>query len=158
MPSTYSQIATNTLGSTATSVTFSSIPQTYTNLVVIFNGTGVSGDTLYYQYNNNTSAIYSDTYMFADGTAGSGRHTNQGAIFGTGVNSTNTTNIIHIAQYANTTTFKTSLLRGGANGTAAAAAFVGLWRSTDAINSIKLNLNVGFAAGSVFSLYGIKGA
>jgi hypothetical protein len=158
MPKTYEPIATQTLVSSATSVTFSSIPSTYTDLIIIFSGTAVSGDTMYYHFNNDTSAIYSDTYIFGDGTAGTGRHTNQGAIFGAGINTTQSHQILHIMNYANTTTFKTTLLRGNGSGTAATVEFVGLSRSTSAITSIKLNLNANFASGSTFTLYGIKAA
>jgi len=49
MPSTYTPIATNTLASVSTGVTFSSIPSTYTDLVLVINyrldgtGTGAAG-------------------------------------------------------------------------------------------------------------------
>jgi hypothetical protein len=156
MTVTYDKIATTTLGSSATSTTFSSIPSTYTDLVVVFQGTGVSGDTLYYQFNNDTGTNYSDTYLFGDGNTGSGRHTNISGIFGAGVNTSQCMQIINIMNYSNTTTNKTTLLRGNANGIGAAVAFAGLWRSTSAITSIKLSLNSNFAAGSTFTIYGIK--
>ena len=157
MASTYEKIATTTLGSAASSVTFSSISSTYTDLVIIFSGTGNS-DTLYYRFNNDSGANYSDTYMFGDGTAGSGRHSNQGQLFGAGINTSQCMQIIHIMNYANTTTNKTTLLRGNGNGIGATVAFVGLWRNTAAINSIQLFLNANFLSGSTFTLYGIKAA
>ena len=152
---TYVALQTQTLASSASSVTFSSIPSTYTDLVLVFNGSGVSADTLYYQYNADTASNYSDTYLYGDGSAGSGRHTSQGQIFGAGVNGTNGMQIIHIMNYANTNTYKTSLLRGNANGTGGTIAFVGLWRSTSAINSVKLSLGASFTSGSTFTLYGV---
>ena len=155
MPSTYEKIATTTLGSSATSTTFSSISGAYTDLVLVFQGTGVSGGTLTYQFNGDTSALYSDTYMYSDGSAGSGRHQDQIQIFGAGINTSRCMQIINIMNYANTTTNKVTLLRGNANGIGATVAFVGLWRSNDAITSIKLNLSSSFASGSTFTLYGI---
>ena len=156
MPQTYTNIATQTLGSAAGSVTFSSIPSTYTDLVLIISGTAVSSDTMTYQFNNDTGTNYSDTYLFGDGTAGSGRHTSSGAIFGAGINTTPSHQILNIMNYSNTTTRKTTLLRGNASGTGAAVAFVGLWRNTAAITSIKLSIGSNFATGSIFTLYGIK--
>jgi hypothetical protein len=155
MTATYEKIATTTLGSSATSTTFSSITGTYTDLVLVFQGTGVSGGTITYQFNGDTAANYSDTYMFSDGSASSGLHTSQSAIFGAGINTSQCMQIINIMNYSNTTTYKTTLLRGNANGVGAAVAFVGLWRNTAAITSITLNLSTSFASGSTFTLYGI---
>jgi hypothetical protein len=93
--------------------------------------------------------------MYADGSTGSGRHIDQIEIFGAGINTSQCMQIINIMNYANTTTKKTTLLRGSANGVGATVAFAGLWRSNDAITSIKLNLSSSFASGSTFTLYGI---
>jgi hypothetical protein len=158
MAVTYTPIANTTLTSAAASYTFSSIPSTYTDLVLVFSGTAVSSDTMYYQFNNDTTALYSDTYMFGDGTAGSGRHANYGYILAGGINTTQSHQVINIMNYANTTTNKTTLLRGNASGVAATVAFVGMWRSTAAITSIKLSIAATFATGSTFTLYGIKAA
>lgn len=153
--STYSPIASQTVASATTSITFDNIPQNFTDLVLVFKGSGSSGSTLTYQFNNDASSIYSDTYIYADGSAGSGRHTNQGVIFGAGINTSQSTQVIQFMNYANSTTFKTTLLRGTANGTGASVGFVGLWRSTSSIYSIKLSLSSNFASGSTFDLYGI---
>jgi hypothetical protein len=42
MAATYTPIASITLGATATSVTFSSIPSTYTDLILVMNGSSTS--------------------------------------------------------------------------------------------------------------------
>jgi len=54
--STYTPIATQTLSSAVTSVTFSSIPQTYTDLILVMNVTNSSA-TVYkaLQFNTDTS-------------------------------------------------------------------------------------------------------
>jgi hypothetical protein len=111
---------------------------------------------LYYQFNNDTTALYSDTYLFGDGSAGSGRHSSQSGIFGGGVNTTKSQQIINIMNYANTTTNKYTLLRANAVGIGATSSFAGMWRSTAAITSIQLKIGATFAIGSTFSLYGIK--
>ena len=75
MPTTYEPIATTTLGSAAASITFSSIPATYTDLRVVFNGTVTEvGETLYYRFNSDGASNYSITQVYgASGTAASRR-------------------------------------------------------------------------------------
>jgi hypothetical protein len=65
--------------------------------------------------------------------------------------------IVNFMNYSNTTTFKTIINRGN-EASATTIAFVNLWRSTSAINSINIEQPGGgnFAAGSTFTLYGIK--
>ena len=161
--STYSPIATTTLGSAAASYTFSSIAGTYTDLVVIFNGAITAGpDDLRIQFNGDTASNYSDTLLRGDGSATlSGRESNvtnisYNAYIGTGDGST--VGIFNIMNYSNTTTYKTVLSRGSL-----AASFVnatvGLWRSTAAITSVKMIAGSStFKVGSTFTLYGILSA
>lgn len=164
--STYSQIATQTLGSTASSVTFSSIPQTYTNLVVVMAviPAATVGYAPWFQFNGDTATNYSFTWLQGDGSsATSGRQTSQTKGFtGWSIGLTGASNsIANIQNYSNTTTNKTYIDRinettGSYPG---AGATVGLWRNTAAINSIKIgNDGGGFASGSTFTLYGIRGA
>jgi hypothetical protein len=167
MPSTYDKIATTTLGSAATSYTFSSIPGTYTDLVLIANtivssGTGAE---LSIRFNGDTTTNYSNTYLLGDGsTTLSGRGANYnyadcGYLSSNGGNSN--TRILHIQNYANTTTFKTIISRAsGVNG-AQVTAYANLWRKTpEAINSITIfsASSLTYATGSIFTLYGIKAA
>jgi hypothetical protein len=167
---TYVAIATNTLSSAGT-VTFSSIPTTYTDLVLVINNavsiaTNTPGACI--SFNSDTATNYSSTHLEGNGTSGSSsRQTNQNNInagYNIGLSSSSTqpaTIIINIMNYANTTTYKTVLSRntqtaGTAPGT---GATVGLWRSTAAINSIAITAQTGnFASGTVFSLYGIAAA
>lgn len=162
MAATYDPIATQTLGSSATSVTFSSIPSTYTDLVLVYSAqnNASSANVTTMRFNGDTGTNYSDTYMYGNGTsAATGRDTNQsvmsaGDIPGT-TGSTWSANIINVMNYSNTTTNKTAIMRHNTNGVTVAS--VGLWRSTSAINSITLIANT-FSAGSTFSLFGIKAA
>jgi hypothetical protein len=160
MPATYDPIATQTLSSAAASVTFSSIPATYTDLVLVFNGTSLAASYLSLQYNSDTGNNYSVTLMRGDGTtASSTRYSSIDQIYASITNTLQTTisNVFfQIQNYSNSTTFKTSLSRANQS-TNATEAGVGLWRSTAAINAIKiLSPNANFATGSVFTLYGIK--
>jgi len=169
MASTYTPIATTTLGSAAASYTFSSIPSTYTDLVLVFNGgTTSNGPSMLIRVNGDTGSNYSDTAL--DGTGSSAistRHSN-----GTYINVTNDigiagtlgaqTSIIHFQNYANTTTYKTVLVRANnatSSGYPGVSAVVGMWRSTSAINSITLTTaSTTFLAGSTFTLWGILNA
>ena len=158
---TYVAIATNTLGSNAAEVTFSSIPGTYTDLVLVINAiTSTASEYMSINLNSDTGSNYSRTRLSGNGTtASSGRGSNEtvgyiGAeTYGTNALKFNT--VVHFMNYANTTTYKTFLSRAN-HIDLAAEAIVGLWRSTSAITTIKVNSN--FATGSTFSLYGIAAA
>jgi len=78
MPSTYTPIATTTLGSAASSVTFSSISGAYTDLVLVGAGTLASNLYLNVKFNNDTGSNYSRTELYGDGSsAASYRESNQ---------------------------------------------------------------------------------
>jgi hypothetical protein len=161
MPKTYTPIATQKLTTSAASITFSSVPATYTDLVIVSQPIyTTSGCQYYVQYNSDTANNYSDTVLYGNGTAAaSGRDTNYFAHFGN-ISSPNSTaevqlQNINIMNYSNTTTFKTTIIRASepAQGV---GAYVGLWRSTAAINSIKIYPSTStFAAGTIMTLYGI---
>ena len=165
MPSTYTPIATTTLGSAASSVTFSSISGTYTDLILVMNvGGSVSGNAMNMTFNSDTSTNYSDTGLWGTGSsAASGRHsnaTNAALSIGVGVSTSasDTQTIVQIQNYSNSTTYKTVLIRAN-NASDGVDATVGLWRNTNAITSIDIGLNTGnFATGSTFTLYGIVAA
>jgi hypothetical protein len=162
--STYTPIATTTLGSTAASYTFSSIPSTYTDLILVVRAALNAAGDIYVQFNGDTATNYSITTLYGTGSAaGSTRFSSQTqaliAYYGN-LTSTlgNTNQIMQVQNYANSTTYKTFLSRGN-NAGSGLDANVGLWRSTSAINSIKLNNSAStFSVGSTFTLYGIAAA
>ncbi len=166
MPSTYTPIATTTFSSTATSHTFSSIPSTYTDLIVVMGviPAATVGYAPWFQFNGDTGSNYSFTWLQGDGSsATSGRQTSQTKGFtGWSIGLSGSSNVIaSIQNYSNTTTFKTYIdrINETAGSYPGAGATVGLWRSTAAINSIKIGTDGGgFASGSTFTLYGIKAA
>lgn len=164
MSRTYEPIASTTLTAGTASVTFSSIPQTYTDLVLIVNAKSVDAvDNLDAKVGNGTvdsGSNYSRTYFTGDGSgAASGRASNQSFArftYSGYSSSTQTGNqIIHFMNYSNTTTYKTMLNRAN-NAGYNVEALVNLWRSTSAINIITLNGGSNFQSGSTFVLYGIK--
>lgn len=163
MPATYEPIATTTLSAGTASVTFSSIPATYTDLVLVMRGTAasLSTDSIDMQFNGDTGANYSYTVLSGNGsTATSGRGTTTTMIAGALITSSEqVNNIWNILNYSNTTTRKSVLIRGNIPGALVRTA-VGSWRSTSAINAIKLYCDTAqnFATGCTFTLYGIKAA
>lgn len=172
--STYTPIATTTTTASQVSYTFSSIPSTYTDLILIVSGFGatVDGNVFVCQVGNgsaDTGTNYSSTRLSGNGTsASSGRRTSVNRAFlsdGSGFPNSSSQISNYIAQfmnYSNTTTYKTILSRANvASGTyPGTEAAVNLWRSTSAIDTIKVfpDPSETFAAGCVLTLYGIASA
>ena len=68
--STNTPIATQALTSAASSVTFSSIPQGYTDLVVVCSVKGAVNGSLWMYFNGDTGNNYSGTQLYANTGAG----------------------------------------------------------------------------------------
>lgn len=164
MASTYTPIATVNGTGLSGQITFSSIPSTYTDLVLIANAQSSSGARqMYLTFNSDTGSNYSRTILYGTGSAaGSARNSNTSQTYLDYYGIVEATNpcihISNIMNYSNTTTYKTMLTR--ANDSASGVdAICHLWRSTSAINRIDIYLDaVSFATGSTFTLYGIKAA
>ena len=166
MPATYEPIATTTLGSAAASITFSSIPATYTDLRLVFVGTTTTGGSGYCRFNSDSGSNYSATYLRGDGsTASSARSSNYDRVpFGDGDYGISTSvpelDTIDIFSYAGSTN-KTCLvtISPDKNGSGTLGRTVSLWRNTAAITSITLtNGGTNWATGTTATLYGIKNA
>jgi hypothetical protein len=164
LPSTMTPIATATIsGSSTASFTFSSLPQGYTDLIVIKDGSQTGGSNTGLRYNGDSGSNYSATYVYGTGSAaGSGRDTSTTQMIFDYVPTTGNRTIskIQILNYSNTTTYKTMLWRRD-DVVNATQAGVGLWRSTAAITSLTFVQTVGssyFSDGTTFTLYGIKAA
>lgn len=165
MTVTYEKMATTTLGSSQATVTFSSISSAYTDLVIVLN-TLTSVDIVYtrIKFNSDSAANYSSTYLEGSGSvANSNSYSNNNYIqfsyWNAGAGANPETTILNIMNYSNSTTNKTALLRynGVGGGASGVTSTVGLWRNTNAINTIEFSLGSGtFDSGSIFTLYGIK--
>ena len=153
---TYVELATTTASASAGPITFTSIPATYTDLVLVVSGTQATSGTVRIQFNNDTASNYSRTDLYGDGTsAASYRESNQTYINFISLQTTQSSSISHILNYANTTTHKTMLTRYNTPSGGVVAAGVTLWRKTpEAIHTITLT-NTSNVTGT-FSLYGIK--
>ena len=164
MPTTYEPIQTYTLGSAVADITFSSIPATYTDLRLVFVGqTQSSAQTVYLQYNADTGFNYSNTVISGNGSnAASYRNTGNNNIEGASraripISPNWGLYTFDIFSYAGSTN-KTCLItaNGDANGSGGVDYNVGLWRSTSAINSVKIYNTNNWAIGTTATLYGIK--
>jgi len=165
---TYELISSQTVsnGTTAT-ISFTSIPSTYTDIVLMFNGGGESGGgNVQVKVNNDTGATYSFTLFRGSGSAASGdRESNFSGYFRWGAYATpssgvySTFDVAHFMDYSNTTTYKTVVMRAN-NAQGGCDATVGLWQSTSAINRLDITLPSPsyFKNGSTFRLYGIASA
>jgi len=162
--STEVAIASQTLSSSASSISFTSIPSTYTDIRIVLSVIGATANCYpAIQFNGDTGSNYSYTLVRGNGSAtASIRATNsvRGFILtssddiSTSFPSLSTTDIFSYAG----STFKTLLSRGSndKNGSGEVTSWVNLWRSTAAINRIDLiGHNANFAAGTTATLYGI---
>jgi hypothetical protein len=165
MPTTYEPIATTTLGSAAATITFSSIPATYTDLrlVIVATATTAAPD-IQLQFNGVTTTTYSRTSLIGTGSSAiSNQASSQSYILldYTGLSTTVPSLYeIDVFSYAGSTN-KTLLAKTAEdrNGSGDIFTTVGLWRSTAAITSINLFLSAyNFATGTTATLYGIKNA
>jgi hypothetical protein len=158
---TYVPIFTQTLGSAAPSVTFNSIPQGYTDLVLITNGTVATtenGNLIV--LNGDTASNYSVTNIYGvnASTSGSNQQSSQTYLQIGRTSNSQSISIVHFMNYSNATTYKTVIGRGN-DYPYFRMATVGLWRSTAAITSMAIsNGNGNFLTGSTFTLYGIAAA
>jgi hypothetical protein len=164
MPSTYEPIATATVAVATGSITFSSIPATYTDLRLVLTLSSTSGATSRFRFNGDTAANYSQTILQGDGTtAGTGRFTSNTFSYISNTTTSITSPFfaaLDIFSYAGST-FKTTLnsLSNDNNGSGSVEQYVSLWRSTSAITSIEVyRSSTLFSIGSTATLYGIKNA
>jgi hypothetical protein len=162
--SSYIPIASQTLGSSASSVTFSSIPttlggKTLRDLVlvanVIPNGSAV-GYSL--RFNGDSTSSYFSVIAEGNGSSASS-NTYPATTFEdiynvAGVGPGPSIRITQVFDYSQTSKHKSILSRVNNPGSAVAMA-AGRYAKTDAITSVVLLTDA--AAGTTFSLYGIEG-
>lgn len=168
MPSTYDLIAS--VSPTTTAFAITSIPQTYTDLVLLVNARVTSTSDITAMQPNGIGSGYSGTYYEGRGnTVGSGTAEisfRMGYIPGTNQNNMWSADIVHIFNYANTNVFKTVLSTSrfppnpGSLQDFQMQLKAGLLESTAAITSLTIGTANGstFASGTIYSLYGIKKA
>jgi hypothetical protein len=169
----YESIATTTLGSTTGTITFSSIPATYTHLQIRIMSRSTrsqTGDYIAMQFNADTGSNYAYHGIGGDGSAATafGFATQtfmdvERAAAATATASVFGVSVVDILDYANTNKYKTMRSLGGFDNNGSGEIYLtsGLWQNSNAITSITLKAQGGtssFVQYSSFALYGIKGA
>jgi hypothetical protein len=156
---TYTPLATVTLASSAASVTFSSIPATYRDLILVTalqQNTTSDRQAVIRPNNDSVNAFL----VYMDGSGGgtnSSTDTKISLYFATGAPANSpVTSIAQIMDYAQTNKHKTFLIRAGSSYNPTSAYAV-RWASTSAITSLVIPATTGgnFSAGSTFNLYGV---
>lgn len=165
--STYTPIATTTLSSATNLVGFSSIPSTYTDLIIVCNAGVATLQDMYFRINGDGGANYSWTHIYGTGSStGSTTSTGNAAGMADYYGAPNLTvgsssQIIQFMNYSNSTAYKSILTRSG-RADSGVDITANLWKSNATINAIEFripgNASINFLTGSTFTLYGITAA
>jgi len=158
----YTVTGSNLLGTTG--VTFTSIPSTYTDLILVQDISLTAPAIVCIRVGNgsiDTGSNYSQTALSGNGSAASSSRTTSQTIWRSDLAHSTTGKGLytsHIMDYSNATTNKTTIQRYNNVTYGALEAIVGLWRSTSAINTIQCLLDRAeyYSVGSTFKLYGIQ--
>jgi hypothetical protein len=172
MPLTYEPIATTTLGTSTNTITFSSIPSTYTDLVCVLVPitSGASSYVTGLRFNGDTGSNYTWNYIVGNGASvtadaswsAGGTSSVIRAVASGGISSTPSLIIYNVSSYANS--FNKPVLVSTStdrNGSGDSYRAVGVWQNTAAINSITFVVTSGginFVSGTIATIYGIKAA
>ena len=153
---TYTALANVTIGSNTTSITFSSIPQTYRDLILVCQVQSASSQGADYLYFNSdtTQANYSWLRVQWDGSSPSQATGSDASVGDISASSPNTV-IMNIFDYSATDKHKTFLTRSNnaGNGTTALA---NRWANTAAVTSVQvIGESQNIRTGSTISLYGV---
>lgn len=167
----YESIATTTLGSSTSTITFSSIPATYTHLQLRWlarSDRAAAQDFVDIRLNSDTGANYAAHLLYGDGATATSTayvsNTNVGVIFMPGSTATASVfgvGVMDILDYTNTNKYTTTRILGGAdiNGSGRIVLGSGVWMNTAAVTTLTIitdNAST-FSQYSKFALYGIKG-
>lgn len=163
----YESIATVTLGSSASSITLSSIPSGYKHLQirgVASNayGSGNSNVSVYANGDTTTSNYYSH-YLYGAGSGSGGSASTANSLYtfkASGSSTYPSIFVLDLLDYLDTNKYKTfrTLSAFDANGSGLVAFTSALWKNTAAVTSLQFVAQDGnWNAGSTFALYGIKG-
>ena len=167
----YDSIATASGTGSSGTITFNSIPSTYTHLqirAIARDDRGAALNNCYMRLNSATTG-YSTHYLVGNGSTASADNWINADYIDVGINTGASATsgimsafVIDILDYANTNKYKTTRQLSGSdqNGSGSIRFQSGLWQSTNAITSITLHANTSwnFTSTTQFALYGIKGA
>jgi hypothetical protein len=163
MPTTYEPIATYTISGTSTAtIAFNSIPQTYTDLVLVTNvkTTNNNNGNGWITFNSDTGTNYSQTRFYAfNNSLGTDKQTNGNYInLNQGGYNNGLLTYTSIMQYKNTNISKSVMVRINNIAQSVGINFA-CWRNNSAITRIDFSIHEGYInPNSTLTLYGIKGA
>ena len=161
-------IAYAVITSNGSNPSFQNIPQGYQDLMIVTSGntnaTGISTTNDAWQINNDGSALYSSTWLYGNGATATSTKFTGSSFLDTGYVSSQGqlaipgSQVVHILNYANTSSYKTVLSRSAAdqNGSGYSSVVVSLYRSTSAVTRLDIYGNSGWTIGSIITLYGIR--
>lgn len=149
-------LATITLQAAAADVTFSNIPNSYRDLIIVTNNLGTANATGgILRLNSDATTSYSRVFMFGTGSTashGSGSATYADIFF---PRTTVGVSTFYISDYSQTNKHKHIFNRTDATDYVTWSA-IARWASTSAVNTIYLAPDSGqWAAGATFALYGV---
>lgn len=171
MAATWTPIATNTLSSNVTSLIFTGITGSYTNLVLVCNFASLSGGygcAIAVNETSLTGYTYVTQYLMGPGSGtgyGYGTGSNSQAAWGVmyngaGSSDFDATCITYLPFYSNASYNKSINWRAGSGNYYEVTSGYGAKNATAAISSIRIapdswNTRTSFATGSTFTLYGV---
>jgi hypothetical protein len=156
-------IESKTLGTAAASIEFTSIPQTFTDLVVVCSLRGdqnANNGFTNIGFNSSTSN-FSTRFLQGDGSGAASSTGTRGIAYLSNAFYTSNTfdsTTVYIPNYTGSTNKSFSADSVVENNATSGWQFLvaGLWSNTAAITSIQITPNTGnFIAGSIISLYGV---
>lgn len=161
MPATYDAIATTQLTSNSSTITFSSISQSFTDLRVVLNTAGTGGAVCNVTFNGATSG-YSWTQMISAGGLISASRVLSASnirIDGGSFDPNRSVTILDINNYSGTSFYKNAIwsLANNANssGSGTVTQGIGRWNSTAGISTITFTTTDTFVTGTNATIYGI---
>lgn len=160
VPPSFESISTVSVGSGgATSVTFNSIPQTYTHLQIRgFITDAATGQNFYMVFNNNAGT--KGHRIFGDGSTATSDYYNDSPVVTAASNTGNMGFVTDLLDYTNTNKTKVIRTLGGGdnNGSGRVGIWSGLWNATSAVTKLQITATANtIPQYSHFALYGIKG-
>ena len=151
---TYTALANVTLASTAASVTFSSIPASYRDFILVIEGLATSDSGIKIAFNaDTTDANYPFVFMRGTGSVADSGTNNR--LISQFYSASRNNAICQIMDYSATDKHKTLLIRDQ-NPNAQTLARAMRWSNTGAVTSIAITTATStFAATTSFALYGV---
>jgi hypothetical protein len=153
---TYDLIATTTLAASTSSVIFGSLPQSYRDLILVFNGTTAVADGVGSRYNADSGSNYSAVRMIGSSSgATSDSFSGFSRIIETAGNTDERTAYIsNIMDYSATDKHKTVITRN--NIASNVSGITSRWANTAAITSITVfSPSSTISSGSTIAIYGV---